>query len=193
MNAAPSRAADAVAGLGPDASAADTRPSVEVLFLCTHNSARSILAEAMLNHWARRLGRPVRAHSAGSAPGTAVQPLALAVLAAAGVDTAGLRSKSWDGFATAGAPPLDIVVTVCDDAAAESCPYFVGRAGRRPVRLHWGVPDRSRAEGDATQRRRAFELTRQALGYRVLQLLALPLQDLSATDLQSALRSIAGN
>lgn len=162
MNAAPSRAADAVAGLGPDASAADTRPSVEVLFLCTHNSARSILAEAMLNHWARRLGRPVRAQSAGSAPGTAVQP-------------------------------LDIVVTVCDDAAAESCPYFVGRAGRRPVRLHWGVPDPSRAEGDATQRRRAFELTRQALGYRVLQLLALPLQDLSATDLQSALRSIAGN
>jgi arsenate reductase len=191
MNASPFRTADPVDGAGPGAAGADTRPPVEILFLCTHNSARSILAEAMLEHWARRLGRPVRAHSAGSAPGSAVQPLALEVLAAAGVDTAGLHSKSWDAFAAAGAPPLDIVVTVCDDAAAEACPLFVGREGERPVKLHWGYPDPSRAEGDAAQRRRAFELTRQALGYRVLQLLALPLQDLSAADRLAALRGIA--
>lgn len=97
-----------------------------ILILCTHNSARSVLAEGMLNHWARRLGRPVQAYSAGSAPSGRVNPFALQALAQAGVDTAGLRSKSWDEFAQADAPPLRVVITVCDSAAGETCPC--GRA-----------------------------------------------------------------
>lgn len=148
--------------------------TLHVLVLCTHNSARSALAEAMLNHWARRLGRDVRAHSAGSAPSGRVNPLALDVLQRAGIDTAGLRSKSWDEFARADAPPLAVVITVCDSAAAEACPLFHAPPGAQPVKLHWGYPDPSSAPGDEADRRRAFELTRQALGYRMLQLLALP-------------------
>lgn len=164
--------------------------TTHVLVLCTHNSARSVLAEAMLNHWAARLGRDVRAHSAGSAPGGRINPFALEVLAAAGVDTAGLRSKSWDEFATPGAPPLSIVVTVCDSAAAETCPVFIGAGSAQPVRVHWGYPDPSNAEGGDAGRRRAFELTRQALGYRVLQLLALPLAHMDRDALHEALAVI---
>ena len=103
--------------------------SLHVLVLCTHNSARSVLAETMLNHWARRLGRDVVAHSAGSAPGGRINPFAIEVLQAAGIATDGLRSKSWDEFSRADAPPLAIVITVCDSAAAEPCPLFHGRAG----------------------------------------------------------------
>lgn len=161
-----------------------------VLILCTHNSARSVLAEGMLNHWARRLGRDVRAHSAGSAPSGRINPFALEALAAAGVDAAGVRSKSWDEFTTAGAPPLSIVITVCDSAAAETCPVFFGAAGAPPVQVHWGYPDPSNAEGGDAGRRRAFELTRQAIGYRMLQLLALPLPTLGRAELQAALESI---
>ncbi|MBZ8140771.1 low molecular weight phosphatase family protein [Rubrivivax gelatinosus] len=161
-----------------------------VLILCTHNSARSVLAEGMLNHLAARLGLDVRAHSAGSAPSGRVNPFALQVLAEAGVDTSGFRSKSWDEFSGAGAPPLAAVITVCDSAAAETCPVFFGGPGQQPVKVHWGYPDPSTAEGGDEGRRRAFELTRQALGYRMLQLLQLPLAELDRDSLQQALQQI---
>jgi arsenate reductase (thioredoxin) len=161
--------------------------TTHVLILCTHNSARSVLAEAMLNHHARRLGADVRAHSAGSAPSGRVNPHALAVLAAAGIDTAGFRSKSWDEFAAAGAPPMRIVITVCDSAARETCPLWPGS----PVRVHWGYPDPSGAAGSEEDRRAAFDLTRQAIGYRMLQLLQLPLASMDDAALQSALAAIS--
>jgi arsenate reductase len=170
--------------------------TTHVLVLCTHNSARSALAEAMLGHWAARLGRTdVVAHSAGSAPSGRVNAHALAVLADAGIDTRALRSKSWDEFAAPGAPPVDIVITVCDSAAAEPCPAFVGggRDGQPPLRVHWGYPDPSNAEGGEAARRRAFELTRQALGYRMLQLLALPLATIDRAALHAALEDIGRN
>ncbi|WP_423599729.1 arsenate reductase ArsC [Roseateles sp. MS654] len=159
--------------------------TVNVLILCTHNSARSVLAEAMLNHWAARLGQPVRAFSAGSAPSGRVNPHALAVLAAAGIDTAGVRSKSWDEFAHEDSPQMHVVITVCDSAAAEQCPYWPGS----PVKVHWGYPDPSSAP--EAQREQAFELTRQALGYRLLQLLALPLSSMPAQELQRSLVAIS--
>lgn len=163
--------------------------TVHVLILCTHNSARSALAEGMLNHWAARLGRDVRAHSAGSAPGGRINPFAIEALQNAGVDTAALRSKSWDEFAAAGAPPLRIVITVCDSAAAEACPAFFGGGGQ-PVKVHWGYPDPSNAEGGDAGKRRAFELTRQAIGYRMLQLLALPLETMDHEALRAALAGV---
>ena len=165
--------------------------TVHVLILCTHNSARSVLAEAMLNHWAQRLGRDVQAHSAGSAPSGRLNPHALAVLQAAGIETAGVRSKSWDEFTGPDAPVLDIVITVCDSAAAEACPLFFAPAGTQPVKVHWGYPDPSNAPGTDEDRRRAFELTRQALGYRLLQLLALPLDTMDRAARLAALQAIA--
>lgn len=161
-----------------------------ILILCTHNSARSVLAEAMLEHWAARLGRDVKAHSAGSAPSGRINPFALESLHGAGIDTRGCRSKSWDEFSAADAPPLSIVITVCDQAAAETCPVFFGGPGGQPVKVHWGYPDPSNAEGGDAGRRRAFELTRQALGYRMLQLLALPLETIDPATLQAALLEI---
>jgi arsenate reductase len=160
--------------------------TAHVLILCTHNSARSVLAEAMLNHWARRLDRPVIAHSAGSAPSGRVNPFALEVLAAAGIDAGTPRSKSWDEFAAPGAPPLAAVITVCDSAAREVCPFFPGA----PVQVHWGYPDPSNAQGGDEGKRRAFELTRQALGYRMLQLLALPLASMPIAERRAALAAI---
>lgn len=161
--------------------------TAHVLILCTHNSARSVLAEAMLNHWAWRLGRDVVAHSAGSAPSGRVNPLALEALAAAGIDVGAPRSKSWDEFAAPGAPPLAAVITVCDSAAQEQCPLFAGA----PVQVHWSYADPADAGGGDDARRRAFELTRQALGYRMLQLLALPIETMPAAELRSALQAIA--
>ncbi len=163
--------------------------TTHVLILCTHNSARSVLAEGMLNHWARKLGRDVRGHSAGSAPSGQVNPFALEALQSAGVDTTGVRSKSWDEFTTPDAPPLSIVITVCDSAAAEQCPVFFGGSSE-PAKVHWGYPDPSVVTGDAA-RRRAFELTRQALAYRMLQLLQLPLATMNKPHLQQALLQIA--
>ena len=161
-----------------------------VLILCTHNSARSVLSEGMLNHWARQLGKDVRAYSAGSAPSGRINPFALEALHNAGVDTSGYRSKSWDEFTADGAPPLAVVITVCDSAAAEQCPVFFGGTGGQPVKVHWGYPDPSNAEGGDEGKRRAFELTRQAIGYRMLQLLALPLDTMDRTALQAALADI---
>ena len=161
-----------------------------VLILCTHNSARSVLSEGMLNHWATRLGRDVKARSAGSAPSGRINPFAIEALQNAGIDTSTYRSKSWDEFSRDGAPPLSIVITVCDSAAAETCPVFFGGHGGQPVKVHWGYPDPSNAEGGDAGKRRAFELTRQAIGYRMLQLLQLPLETLSKSDLQAELVAI---
>jgi len=159
--------------------------SINVLILCTHNSARSVLSEGMLNHLAMRLGKDVRAFSAGSAPSGRINPHALEALSNAGVPTEGYRSKSWDEFTGPGAPEMRVVITVCDSAAAEQCPYWPGS----PVKVHWGYPDPSNApEAGKTN---AFELTRQAIAYRMLQLLQLPLDGMSNSDLQTALTSIS--
>jgi len=161
--------------------------TTNILILCTHNSARSVLAESMLNHWAGRLGKDVRAFSAGSAPSGRINPLALEVLDAAGIDTSGARSKSWDEFAEADAPRMRAVITVCDSAAAEACPYWPGS----PVKVHWGYPDPSNAPGDDAARRQAFELTRQAIGYRMRQLVELPFDSLDDAQVRHALVDIA--
>jgi len=164
--------------------------TTHVLILCTHNSARSVLSEAMLDHLAARLRQDVKAHSAGSAPSGRINPFAIEALKNAGIDTGSYRSKSWDEFSRDGAPPLSIVITVCDSAAAEPCPVFFGGAGGQPVKVHWGYPDPSNAEGGDEGKRRAFEMTRQAIGYRMLQLLALPLETMDRAALQSALVEI---
>lgn len=159
--------------------------TTNVLILCTHNSARSVLAEGMLNHWARRLGKDVKAFSAGSSPSGRVNPYAIEALDNCGVDSSGCRSKSWDEFTRPGAAEMRIVITVCDSAAAEPCPYWPGS----PVKVHWGYPDPSNASESA--RKQAFELTRQALGYRMLQLLQLPLETMGNAELQRALIDIS--
>lgn len=156
---------------------------MDVLFLCTGNSARSILAEALLN--AKADGR-LRAHSAGSHPKGEVNPLALEVLKTCEIDTAGLRSKSWDEFATEGAPYMDVVITVCDQAAAESCPLWPGA----PVKVHWGLPDPAAAEGSHAERLAAFARAFTLIEKRIDLMLALPLEHLSSDELQGQLRAI---
>ncbi|ANH67991.1 arsenate reductase ArsC [Mitsuaria sp. 7] len=159
--------------------------TTNVLILCTHNSARSVLGEGMLNHWAQRLGKDIRAFSAGSAPSGRVNPHALKALGDAGIDTSACRSKSWDEFVADDAPEMRVVITVCDSAAAEQCPYWPGS----PVKVHWGYADPSNAlEAD---RPRAFELTRQAIGYRMLQLAQLPLASMNNAELRQALDAIS--
>ena len=159
--------------------------STNVLILCTHNSARSVLAEGMLNHWARRLEKDVRAFSAGSSPSGCINPFALDALKEAGVDTAGYRSKSWDEFARSDAPRMRVVITVCDSAAAEVCPFWPGS----PVRLHWGYADPSNAPEAA--KAAAFEATRRAISDRMAQLVALPFETMSDAELQGALHALA--
>ncbi|MFQ5348542.1 MAG: arsenate reductase ArsC [Rhodothalassiaceae bacterium] len=154
-----------------------------VLFLCTGNSARSILAEAILN----RLGSGrFTGLSAGSHPRGAVHPLARAVLAARGHGTAGLRSKSWDEFAGAGAPPIDIVITVCDNAAGEVCPVWPGH----PVTAHWGLPDPAAVAGPEAVRRAAFEATYDVLAQRIAALVSLPDDVLESPALIARLRAL---
>ena len=164
--------------------------TTHVLILCTHNSARSMLAEGMLQHLASKAGHDVQAHSAGSTPSGRINPFALEALANAGVDTAGLRSKSWDEFSGPAAPPLRVVITVCDSAAQETCPYWAGA----PVQVRWGYPDPSNtAGGDETNheaQRAAFDLTRQAIAWRLQQLLALPLATMADAELKAALVAI---
>ena len=164
-----------------------------VLILCTHNSARSVLAEGMLNHLAAQRRLNVKAHSAGSSPSGRLNPFALEALQNAGIATGAFRSKRWDEFTGPDAPPLSIVITVCDSAAAEACPVFFGHAGQAPIKVHWGYPDPSNAEGGDEGRSRAFELTRQAIGYRMLQLLALPLDTMDRAALQQALTEIGAS
>ena len=144
------------------------RPGVKsVLFLCTGNSARSILAEAYLN--AAGHGRFV-AYSAGSHPAGKVNPFALELLQKNRVSTEGLRSKSWDEFARAGAPKLDLVLTVCDNAAGEVCPIWPGH----PLTAHWGVADPAAVQGDDEAKRKAFLRAFSELKARIDRLLALP-------------------
>lgn len=163
----------------------ETTMTTNVLILCTHNSARSVLAEGMLNHLARKMGRDVRGYSAGSAPSGRINAFALEALSNAGVSAEGYHSKSWDAFTEPGAPTMHVVITVCDSAASEPCPYWPGS----PVTVHWGYPDPSSApEAD---RKNAFELTRQAIGYRMLQLLQLPLDGMNNQELQKALDAIS--
>src|SRR6185436_10304245 len=139
--------------------------ALNVLFLCTGNSARSILAEAYLN--AAGKGR-FRAYSAGSHPAGKVNPLALDLLARNHLDTSGLRSKSWDEFARPGAPKMDFVFTVCDNAAAETCPYWPGQ----PVTAHWGVADPAAVEGTEAEKREAFAQALAALSAKIDRFLA---------------------
>ncbi|MFM2289996.1 MAG: hypothetical protein RL684_3139 [Pseudomonadota bacterium] len=153
-----------------------------VLFLCTGNSARSILAEAILN--SKGAGR-FRGHSAGSHPTGIVNPGAIALLEQLGMPTAGLRSKAWDEFAQPGAPALDVVITVCDNAAGEVCPVWPGR----PVTAHWGVADPAHVQGDEA-RARAFEDAYRVLALRIDQFTSLPLATLDAQATGSALRRI---
>jgi arsenate reductase (thioredoxin) len=142
-----------------------------VLFLCTGNSARSILAESLLNS----LGHgEFRAFSAGSFPKGEVHPLALALLREADLPTEGLRSKGWDEFAVPGAPPIDFVITVCDNAAGELCPIWPGH----PVTAHWGIPDPAAATGTEIQKRAAFQQAYKKLSNRIGLFLSLPFASL---------------
>ncbi|MGH8083161.1 MAG: arsenate reductase ArsC [Lysobacter sp.] len=154
-----------------------------VLFLCTGNSARSILAEALANQLSH--GR-LRAYSAGNHPRGEVYPVALEVLAKAGLSTDGLRSKAWDEFAEPGAPEMDLVITVCDRAAGESCPIWPGH----PATAHWGVEDPADATGSAEQVQKAFTNAMLLLQHRISLLLALKAEALDRLVLETAARHI---
>jgi protein-tyrosine-phosphatase len=154
-----------------------------VLFLCTGNSARSILAEALLNHWGR--GK-FRAFSAGSFPTGRVNPFALDLLRRMGIDAADARSKSWDEFAALGAPPLHFVFTVCDNAAGEVCPVWPGQ----PMTAHWGVPDPAAVEGSDVDKAIAFRAAFNALEHRIKAFASLPFASLERIKLQAALDDI---
>ena len=160
----------------------EKRP-LNVLFLCTGNSARSIMAEAILN----RLGAGrFRAYSAGSHPAGKVNPLALNLLRKMNYDVSKLRSKSWEEFEAASAPKLDFVFTVCDDAAAEACPVWPGQ----PMTAHWGLPDPAKAEGTEAERNLAFADTMRMLTQRIGIFVNLPLDKLSKLSLQAELDTI---
>ncbi len=161
---------------------------LNVLFLCTHNSARSILAEATLNHIGK--GR-FKAWSAGSSPRDNQQPnpLGLQVLKNAGISTEGLRSKSWDEFAAADAPQMDLVITVCDNAAGEVCPYWPGQ----PATAHWGYADPSEIQGDEAQQLEAFRQTLHAIHRRLELLINLPADKLERAMVQQTARDLAGS
>ena len=150
-----------------------------VLFLCTGNSARSILAEALMNNLSVGGGR-FRAYSAGSHPKENVNPFALELLQQHHLSTDGLRSKSWNEFATPGAPQLDFVFTVCDQAAAEECPYWPGQ----PMTAHWGVPDPAAVTGSDDDKRKAFRDALMALKRRIDLFACLPLEGLNRLAIQ---------
>ncbi len=158
---------------------------LNVLFLCTHNSARSILSEAALNHVGR--GR-FKAFSAGSSPRENQQPnpLAIKALELAGMSTAGLTSKSWDEFAKPDAPKMDLVITVCDNAAGEVCPFWPGA----PATAHWGYADPSDTQGDEATRLKAFQHTLQAITHRLELLVNLPDEKLEKLVLETTAREL---
>ncbi|MDP1740923.1 arsenate reductase ArsC [Polaromonas sp.] len=160
---------------------------LNVLFLCTHNSARSILAEAVLNHIGK--GR-FKAYSAGSSPRDNQQPnpLGLQVLQNAGISTEGLRSKSWDEFAVSEAPHMDLVITVCNNAAGEVCPYWPGQ----PATAHWGYADPSEGDGDEANKLEAFRQTLHAIHRRLELLINLPADKLARAMVQQTARELAG-
>ncbi len=154
-----------------------------VLFLCTGNSARSIMAEAILN----KIGAgKFSAFSAGSQPKGHVHPETMALLRSLGFDTTGLRSKSWNEFATSGAPALDFVFTVCDNAAGEACPFWPGQ----PMTAHWGIPDPAAAEGSAAEIALAFKDAYRMLSQRIGVFAALPIRSLDRLSLQAKLKEI---
>ncbi|WBU65316.1 arsenate reductase ArsC [Paracoccus aerodenitrificans] len=154
-----------------------------VLFLCTGNSARSIFAESILNKEGK--GR-FKAYSAGSSPKGELHPFTVQLLQRLGYDTEGLRSKSWDEFATEGAPELDFVFTVCDNAAGETCPYWPGQ----PMSAHWGIPDPAAAEGNDTERHLAFSEAYKMLLNRISIFANLPIASLDRMSLQHKLDEI---
>jgi len=154
-----------------------------VLFLCTGNSARSILAEATLNHLGK--GR-FKAYSAGSHPTGKLNPLVLEHLRSEGLSTAGARSKSWDEFAKPGAPRMDFVITVCDDAAGEACPAWPGH----PVTAHWGVEDPARCMDDPAKAKKAIADAARVLRNRIRLLVSLPIAELDRMALESSARAI---
>ncbi|MET0499365.1 MAG: arsenate reductase ArsC [Steroidobacteraceae bacterium] len=154
-----------------------------VLFLCTGNSARSIMAEVMLNHLGR--GRFV-AHSAGSHPGGRVNPLSIETMKSLGLPTEGLRSKSWDEFAAAGAPEIDFVITVCDNAAGEACPIWPGR----PMTVHWGIEDPAAVEGSDERKRAAFLNAFRELEERIKAFASLPVTSLDKGRLKQLMDEI---
>lgn len=156
-----------------------------VLFLCTGNSARSILAEAILNDPALSKGR-FKAYSAGSHPKGEPHPLALDLIRRNGLPTDALRSKSWDEFAAPGAPPLDFVFTVCDQAAGEPCPFWAGQ----PMTAHWGIPDPAAVVGDEMVQRRAFMDAYLVLRRRIDLFTVLPLHAIDKMALQTRVREI---
>lgn len=158
-------------------------PLKNVLFLCTGNSARSILAEAALNQLGA--GR-FRGYSAGSCPTGAPNPFALALLARQGIDTGFARSKSCDEFALPSAPQMDFIFTVCDAAAAEACPYWPGH----PASAHWGQPDPAAVTGSDAEKARAFDAAWQLLTRRITAFAALPIDDMEAPALKRALHEI---
>jgi arsenate reductase len=158
-----------------------------VLVLCTGNSARSILGEALFNHLGQSVsGGRVRAFSAGSKPKGVPHPGALRLLARRGIDTAGFRSKSWDAFTAPGAPRIDLAITVCGNAAGEACPVFLGS----PLKAHWGLPDPADVTGSDAEVDAAFEETWRLLEMRVRAFLALDRAALDKPALQSALADI---
>jgi len=160
-----------------------TQQPLNVLFLCTHNSARSIIAEAVMN----RLGAgKFKAYSAGSQPSGRVHPYAVELLQQLGYDTSGMRSKSWEEFSAPGAPQLDFVFTVCDNAANETCPLWPGQ----PVSAHWGLPDPSAAEGSESEKRLAFADTHKMLYRRIGIFASLPLAALDSVSLKRHLDNI---
>ena len=163
----------------------DTKP-LNVLFLCTHNSARSILAEALLNHMGR--GR-FKGFSAGSSPRDKQQPnpLALEVLQKEGIAIEGLHSKSWDEFALPDAPHMDLVITVCDNAAGEVCPYWPGQ----PATAHWGYEDPSAGDASEDEKRIAFLKTLHMIRRRLEIFINLPVASLSKMALQQSARELA--
>ena len=163
-----------------------TARTTHVLFICTGNSARSILAEALMNDLGAARG--FHGHSAGSHPKGEVHPWALRTLAAHGLPTAGLRSKRWDEFALPGAPAMDFVFTVCDQAAGEVCPLWPGR----PITAHWGMPDPAAVHEPAAAVERAFRDTFLALKRRIELLLALPMDGLDRLAIRRRLEDIGG-
>jgi arsenate reductase (thioredoxin) len=162
-----------------------SHPSYNVLYLCTGNSARSILAEAITNNLSVPAGK-FKGFSAGSHPKDAPNPFALELLRQQRVSTEGLRSKSWNEFVEPDAPPLDFVFTVCDRAAAEECPYWPGQ----PMTAHWGVPDPAAVEGTDEQKRKAFLDAYAVLRRRIELLASLPFDKLDRLGLQNRLREI---
>ena len=155
-----------------------------ILFLCTHNSARSVIGEVLATQMS---GGKFIGYSAGSTPGGRVNPFAVEIAESLGYDTSKLRSKSWDEFAAPGAPQMDFIITVCDSAAGERCPYWPGK----PATAHWGYPDPSAVQGSDEDKRAAFKQVEMGLKRRLQILMNLPLEKLDTMSLNQELKRIA--